>query len=87
MRGNNAELPEREIGEPGVKLGLRMAGEKAPAHPRLLRVVARDLPEGADEGETRIGERIALPGRGHQHRGAAIRFQVGGVSGEPGDQD
>jgi hypothetical protein len=87
MPGNNAEPPEREIGEPGVKLGLRMAGKKAPAHRRLLRVVAREWPEGADEGEARMGGRIALPGRGHQHRGAAIRFQVGGVSGKPGDQD
>ena len=49
MRRSNADPPEREIGEIGVKLGLRMAGQKA-AHPRLgLRWAALSGRKRADE--------------------------------------
>ncbi len=64
-----------------------MAGEEAAPQTRLPQVVAPDMDEGAEEGEARMRQRIALAGRREQHRGAAVRFQVGGVRGETGHQD
>ena len=87
MRGYRIEPPEREIGEAGVKLRFRVSGEEAAAHSRLLRRVARHLDEAAEQRQPRMRQRVALAGRGEQHRGAAVRFQIGGMGRKPRNED
>ena len=64
-----------------------MAGEKTPPQTRFDRIVACDLDEGAEHGETRMRQRIALAARRKQQRGARIDFKIGGVRREPRYQD
>ena len=87
MRRRDLHPPEREIAEAGIELRLRMAREEAPAHARVVGAVALDLREGAEHGQARMGQRIALAGLGEQHRGAAVDLDVGGMGRKPRDQD
>ena len=87
MRRGDSHAPEREIAEAGVKLRLRMAREEAPPHARLVGALLLDAREGAEHGQARMRQRIALAGLGEQHRGAAVGLEVRRMGGKPRGQD
>src|SRR6266849_2595199 len=68
MRRHDMQSPEREVAEAGIEPGFRMAGEEAPPYPRRVRRIALDVGESAEDGEPRMGERIAFSGGCQQYR-------------------
>ena len=87
MRRRHVQSPEREIAKAGIKVGFRVAGEKAPLHPRPVRRVALDIGKSTQHGEPRMGERIALAGGCEQHGRAGIGLDIGRVGRQPRHQD
>ena len=88
MRRHDAQSPERKIGEARIKLGLRMTGQKAPAHPRApagrrARSAAK-VPNTVRRG---WASGSPFPVEAKQHRRAAVLLQIGGMGGKPGDQN
>src|SRR5262245_1633935 len=87
VRRHNAQSPEREVAEAGIELRFRMAGEKPPPYPQRVGPIAFHLDESAENGEPRMGERIAFSGRCEQHGSTWINLDIGRVSGQPRHQN